>query len=202
MKIDHSKSGSTLIELLIVIVIMGILAAIAIPQFAHLRSKTFYKQSFAAGETLLPFKEWKITIGKTYSSEQARALKDKIEAGVVKLKKKIEDVVTEEAKESASTTDGTKTVFETTKEAMERAYFEGQKDAIEGVIRIKATSDGYVWTMSPWDSCNNCNDGQGRKPTFVPPKININNMTDVAAKKQPANDGRRVTWDSNNGGKW
>lgn len=113
------------------------------------------------------------------------------------LKKRIEQLG-----KNVSTTAGTKTVFGSTKEAMERAYFEGQKDAIEGVIRIEATSDGYVWTKSPWDSCNDCNDGQGRKPTFVPPKGKINNMTDTIVKRQPVDDGKRVTWDKNKGGNW
>ena len=48
---------------------------------------------------------------------------------------------------------------------LERAYFEGQKDAIEGDIRIELTDSGnYIWTSSPWDS--------GEEPIFHPPLIN------------------------------
>ena len=44
----------------------------------------------------------------------------------------------------------------------EESYYEGQKDAIEGRIRIKKTNRGnYVWIESPWDS--------GREPSFHPP---------------------------------
>jgi len=44
---------------------------------------------------------------------------------------------------------------------MERAYFEGQKDAINGDIRIAKTDSCYVWIKSPWDG--------GKQPTFVLP---------------------------------
>ena len=44
---------------------------------------------------------------------------------------------------------------------LEQAYFEGQKDAINGDIRIKLNSDSiYVWTKSPWES--------GEIPVYVP----------------------------------
>jgi len=38
------------------------------------------------------------------------------------------------------------------KSSLERGYFEGQKDAINGDIRIKLNSDSiYIWKKSPWD---------------------------------------------------
>jgi hypothetical protein len=36
----------------------------------------------------------------------------------------------------------------------ERAYFEGQKDAIEGDVRISKKDSIYVWTKSCWDGGN------------------------------------------------
>lgn len=45
-------------------------------------------------------------------------------------------------------------------EIAEKAYYEGQRDAIHGDIRIKQHKGNYVWTKSPWDS--------GQKPIFDP----------------------------------
>lgn len=46
-------------------------------------------------------------------------------------------------------------------EELERAYFEGQKDAINGDIRIRKNNDGcWVWTKSCWDG--------GDTPKFNP----------------------------------
>lgn len=36
--------------------------------------------------------------------------------------------------------------------AIEQAYFEGQKDYMNGDIRIEYTESGWVWTKSPWNS--------------------------------------------------
>lgn len=44
---------------------------------------------------------------------------------------------------------------------MEKAYFEGQKDALREDIRIEERDGGYVWIKSPWDS--------GTEPKFIPP---------------------------------
>ena len=35
---------------------------------------------------------------------------------------------------------------------MEYAYFEGQKDALAGDMRIKKVKYGYMWIKSPWDN--------------------------------------------------
>ena len=37
---------------------------------------------------------------------------------------------------------------------MEYAYFEGQRDCLEGDIRIKNTNDQWSWIKSPWDGHN------------------------------------------------
>ena len=42
--------------------------------------------------------------------------------------------------------------------SMEYAYCEGQKNALEGDIRIAITSNGWHWTKSPWDG--------GKRPAF------------------------------------
>jgi hypothetical protein len=34
---------------------------------------------------------------------------------------------------------------------MEQAYFEGQRDYQNGIIRIEKCDSGYVWSSSPWD---------------------------------------------------
>ena len=44
--------------------------------------------------------------------------------------------------------------------ALEKAYFKGQRDSLEGDIRIGKIKGKYVWTSSPWDS--------GKKPIFHP----------------------------------
>lgn len=49
-------------------------------------------------------------------------------------------------------------------ELLENCYFEGQKDALNGNIRIKQTKDGcWVWTKSCWDN--------GTKPIFNPSNV-------------------------------
>lgn len=41
---------------------------------------------------------------------------------------------------------------DTYREEIEKAYFEGQKDAINGDVRIRKNNDGcWVWTKSCWD---------------------------------------------------
>ena len=60
-----SNKGFTLIELMIVIAIIGILAAIAIPQFAQYRRKAFN----AAAESDL--RNFKTAMEATYADNQA-----------------------------------------------------------------------------------------------------------------------------------
>ena len=45
-------------------------------------------------------------------------------------------------------------------EFAEKAYFEGQRDALTGDIRVKNTAEGWIWTKSPWDN--------GQKPVYNP----------------------------------
>ena len=42
----------------------------------------------------------------------------------------------------------------------ERAYYEGQVDALKGDIRVQKVDSTYVWIKSPWDD--------GTKVTFNP----------------------------------
>jgi hypothetical protein len=49
-------------------------------------------------------------------------------------------------------------------EDLEKAYYEGQRDALEGDIRIKKVDSVYLWTKSCWDS--------GKMPIFNPSLIN------------------------------
>jgi hypothetical protein len=58
----------------------------------------------------------------------------------------------------------TKYKGEKIQEHLERAYFEGQKDALQGDIRIKRNNDScWIWIKSPWNS--------GEEPIFVPNKV-------------------------------
>lgn len=46
--------------------------------------------------------------------------------------------------------------------ALEKAYFEGQKDAINNDIRISFKDSIYHWVKSPWNN--------GKNPIFTPTK--------------------------------
>lgn len=48
--------------------------------------------------------------------------------------------------------------------AMEYAYFEGQKDVLEGNLKIEQQNENYVWVGSPWDD---------NKPAIYNPSLNF-----------------------------
>lgn len=52
-------------------------------------------------------------------------------------------------------------------EQAEESYFEGQKDYLNGDIRIKKDSNCYVWTKSPWDE--NTETDPNKMSTYQPP---------------------------------
>ena len=39
--------------------------------------------------------------------------------------------------------------------ALEVGYFEGQKDAVEGDVRVRKKDSTWTWTRSPWDNDTN-----------------------------------------------
>jgi hypothetical protein len=58
----------------------------------------------------------------------------------------------------------TKEVEKAFTQEIEKAYFEGQKDAINGDIKIKLNNDSiYQWIKSPWND--------NREPIFNPKRI-------------------------------
>jgi hypothetical protein len=53
-------------------------------------------------------------------------------------------------------------------ERLEKAYFEGQRDVINGDVRIKMNKDScFVWTKSPWDNKDN--------PIYIPTYFDTKN---------------------------
>ena len=65
---------------------------------------------------------------------------------------------------SKSSKDSTEEILTAITIFLEQAYFEGQKDALEGDIRIKQTEEGWMWIKSPWD--------EGQAPIYDPKKDN------------------------------
>ena len=71
MKAQQSQSGFTLIELLVVVAIIGILAAIAIPQFAAYRAKGFDARAASDCRNTATAEEAFFVNGATYTSTLA-----------------------------------------------------------------------------------------------------------------------------------
>ena len=64
----RSKKGFTLIELLIVVVIIGILAAIAIPKFSSVKQKGYKTQAIAELQSLKTAQELYFTDSNAYGA--------------------------------------------------------------------------------------------------------------------------------------
>ena len=75
------RKGFTLIELLIVVVIIGILAAIAIPKFANTKGKAYYTAMKSDLRNLLTAEEAFFADSTTYTTDVSK-LKFNISTGV------------------------------------------------------------------------------------------------------------------------
>ena len=70
--IKKSEKGFTLIELMIVVAIIGILAAIAIPQFAQYRIKAFNSAAAADAKTFVTIMEASYTDSYVYPTQASQ----------------------------------------------------------------------------------------------------------------------------------
>src|SRR5438270_14003474 len=73
----RSRKGFTLIELLIVVVIIGILAAIAIPKFSSVKQKGYRTQAISDLKSLSTAEETFFTDSNKYASLSNAALSSK-----------------------------------------------------------------------------------------------------------------------------
>ena len=68
---EHPEGGFTLIELLVVVAIIGILAAVAIPQFAEYRSRAFDARAESDLRNVMTAQEAYYVDAETYTANSA-----------------------------------------------------------------------------------------------------------------------------------
>ena len=119
--------GFTLIELLVLVVIIGILLAIAIPQFAKYRQQAYYKEAIATDITSLPFKEWiKTDEGKNYKPKAITVSTESIEEIQ---DRKLAELIKQNAAIKAKQTKKSKEIIKRTKENKERVSWGNNNNA-------------------------------------------------------------------------